>query len=96
MNALYVILGVLLLAPLTPILQSPVLQPAFNTVVPALFGALGYKYFSKTPLVAVAPFLCMTALCLLVPAAASQVAILVPVLISIGAARLLYVKGVLQ
>ena len=53
---------------------------------------------SKTPLVAVAPFLCMTALCLLVPAAASQVAILVPVsaLISIGAARLLYVKGVLQ
>ena len=92
------ILGVLLLAPLTPILQSPVLQPAFNTVVPALFGALGYKYFSKTPLVAVAPFLCMTALCLLVPAAASQVAILVPVsaLISIGAARLLYVKGVLQ
>ena len=37
-------------------------------------------------------------LLLLVPAAASQVAILVPVsaLISIGAARLLYVKGVLQ
>lgn len=92
------ILGVLLLAPLTPILQSPVLQPAFDTVIPALFGALGYKYFSKTPLVAIAPFACMTLLCLLVPAAASQVAILVPVsaLISMGTARLLYVKKILK
>ncbi|HIZ19983.1 MAG TPA: hypothetical protein H9674_03895 [Firmicutes bacterium] len=88
------ILGVLLLAPLRPILEAPVLQPAFDTVVPALFGALGYKYFSKTPLVAVAPFVCMAALCLLVPAAASQVAVLVPVsaVISIVAARVLYVK----
>lgn len=86
------IIGVLLIVPLTPVLQSPVLAPAFNTVVPALFGALGYKYFSKSPLVAVAPFVTMTALCLLVPAAAGQVAILVPVaaLISIGVARLLY------
>lgn len=87
--------GVLLLVPLTPVLSSPVLRPAFNMVVPALFGALGYKYFSKTPLVAVTPFICMTLLCLLVPAAAGQVAILVPVsaVISIVAARLLYNKG---
>ena len=33
-------LGVLLLQPLQPLLQSPVLQPAFDNVVPALFGAL--------------------------------------------------------
>ena len=33
-------LGVLLLIPLQPILQSPVLQPAFDNVVPALFGAM--------------------------------------------------------
>ncbi|MDL2323587.1 hypothetical protein LJC61_00350 [Ruminococcaceae bacterium OttesenSCG-928-A16] len=88
-------IGVLLLVPLTPVLSSPVLQPAFSMVVPALFGALGYKYFSKTPLVAVAPFVSMVLLCLLVPAAASQVAVLVPVsaVISIAVARLLYKKG---
>lgn len=88
------IIGVLLLAPLRPILEAPVLKPAFDTVVPALFGALGYKYFSKTPLVAVAPFVSMALLCLLVPAAAGQVAILVPIsaVISIVVARILYVK----
>ncbi len=94
-TCLVLALGVLLLVPLTPVLESPVLQPAFGMVVPALFGALGYKYFSKTPLVAIAPFAAMTLLCLLVPAAASQVAILVPVsaLLSIGVARILYKKG---
>lgn len=38
-------LGVVMLIPLTPILQSEVLAPAFNWVISALFGALGYKYF---------------------------------------------------
>ena len=36
-------LGVLLLVPLQPILQSPTLAPAFDNVVPALFGAMAYK-----------------------------------------------------
>ena len=90
-------IGVLLLAPLTPVLNSPVLQPAFDNVVPALFGALGFKYFSKAPKVAIAPVIAMVALCIFVPAAASQVAILVPVaaLISIAFARLLYKKNML-
>lgn len=89
------IIGVLLIVPLTPVLYSPVLQPAFNTVVPALFGALGYKYFSKTPVIAIAPFLTMSVLCLLVPSAANQVAFLVPVsaIISIIAAWFLHKKN---
>ena len=33
-------LGVALLVPLQPVLQSPTLQPAFENVVPALFGAI--------------------------------------------------------
>ena len=40
-------LGVALLTPLTPILQSETLQPAFTTAFTALFGALAYKYFVK-------------------------------------------------
>ena len=40
-------------------LQSPVLAPAFDTVVPALFGALGLKYFLKSPKIAVIPIWCL-------------------------------------
>ena len=42
-------MGVLLMIPLQPPLQSPALQPAFANVVPALFGAMAYKYFRKSP-----------------------------------------------
>lgn len=60
-------LGVALLVPLQPVLQSPVLQPAFANVVPALFGAMAYQYFRKNVQVAVAPLIVMSLLFMLVP-----------------------------
>ena len=60
-------LGVALLVPLQPVLQSPVLQPAFANVVPALFGAMAYHYFRKNVQVAVAPLVVMSLLFMLVP-----------------------------
>ena len=60
-------LGVALLVPLQPVLQSPVLQPAFANVVPALFGAMAYQYFRKNVQVAVAPLVVMSLLVMLVP-----------------------------
>lgn len=60
-------LGVLLLVPLQPILQSEVLQPAFSNVVPALFGAMAYKYFRGNMRIAVAPLVVMSLLFMLVP-----------------------------
>ena len=45
-------LGVLLMIPLQPVLQSPALQPAFENVVPALFGAMACKYYRQNKLVA--------------------------------------------
>ena len=48
-------LGVLLLVPLQPVLQSEVLQPAFTNVVPALFGAMAYKYFRGSMNIAAVP-----------------------------------------
>lgn len=60
-------LGVLLLAPLQPILQSEVLQPAFSNVVPALFGAMAYKYFRGNMKIAAAPLVVMSLLFMLVP-----------------------------
>ena len=60
-------LGVALLVPLQPVLQSPVLQPACANVVPALFGAMAYQYFRKNVQVAVAPLVVMSLLFMLVP-----------------------------
>lgn len=41
--------GVLLIQPLTPILENPTLSPAFSMAFTALFGALAYQYFIKQP-----------------------------------------------
>ena len=69
--------GVLLLQPLQPLLQSPALQPAFDNVVPALFGAMAYKYYRKNLRLALWPLLMMSALFILVPALQSQTSILI-------------------
>lgn len=60
-------LGVALLVPLQPVLQSPALQPAFDNVVPALFGAMAYKYFRGNMKIAAAPLVAMSVLFILVP-----------------------------
>ena len=75
-TTLVIIAGVILLVPLQPVLQAEALLPAFNNVVPALFGALGLKYFIKSPQIAVIPLVLMSALCVLVPAAISQTSLL--------------------
>ncbi len=93
-----IIIGVVLISPLTPILQAPVLQPAFDQILPALFGGLGVAFVSKNWKIAVAPVLLMLALFIFVPALNSgTVGIMVPVsaLFTIAVARILYKKGVL-
>lgn len=60
-------LGVLLLVPLQPILQSQALQPAFANVVPALFGAMAYKYFRGNLNIAALPLVLMSALFIFAP-----------------------------
>ena len=60
-------LGVMLLIPLQPLLQSPALQPAFDNVVPALFGAMACKYYRGNLKIAAAPLLIMSLLFILVP-----------------------------
>ena len=56
-------LGVALLVPLQPVLQSP----TFENVVPALFGAMAYKYFRGNMKIAAAPLIVMSILFILVP-----------------------------
>ena len=87
--------GVFLLALISPVLDSPVLKPAFDNILPSLFGGLGVVYVSKNWKLAVAPVAFMVALFLMVPSLAGSVGVLVPVgvLIALGAARLMYKKG---
>lgn len=94
-TTLVIAAGVLLLSPLTPVLQSPVLKPAFENILPALFGGLAVVYVSKNWKIALTPLLFMLLLFLTIPSLHSAVGILVPVgaLLSIGAARVLYQKG---
>ncbi len=75
-TTLVILVGVILLVPLQPVLNAPALQPAFNNVVPALFGALGLKYFAKSPQIAVIPLAIMCALCIFVPSMITQTSIL--------------------
>ena len=97
-TTLIIILGVILIVPLTPILEAPVLDPAFEQMLPALFGGLGVAFVSKNWKIAIAPVLLMLVLFIFVPALdAGTVGIMVPVsvLFTIAVSRILYKKGVL-
>ena len=93
-----ILIGVICIVPLTPILEAPVLEPAFAQMLPALFGGLGVVFVSKNWKIAVAPVILMLILFIFVPALnAGTVGIMVPVsvLFTIAVSRILYQKGVL-
>ena len=97
-TTLIVIIGVVLIVPLTPILSAPVLEPAFAQMLPALFGGLGVAFVSKNWKIAIAPVVLMLILFIFVPALnAGTVGIMVPVsvLFTIAVSRILYKRGVL-
>ena len=84
-----------LLLPLQPVLQSPALQPAFDNVVPALFGAMAYKYFRGNVMVAVLPVAAMCLLFIFAPSLSSATSfmILPSGAIAIAIAYVLHKKG---
>lgn len=97
-TTLIIILGIILIIPLAPILESDVLKPAFDNVIPALFGAIGIVYISKRFKVAVVPLIFMILFFLLVPGSGALVGIMVPVgvVISLVVSRVLYKKGMIK
>ena len=97
-TTIIIIIGVVLIVPLTPVLNAPALQPAFEQILPALFGGLGVAFVSKNWKLAVAPVVLMLGLFIFVPALNSgTVGIMVPVsaLFTIAVGRILYKKGIL-
>ncbi len=94
-TTLVLVLGVCGLTLIAPILNSPVLVPAFDNILPALFGGLAVVYVSKNWKLAISPLIFMVLLFLAVPSLAGSVGVLVPVgvLIALAAARIMYKKG---
>ena len=97
-TTLIIILGVILLVPLTPILESKVLAPAFEQMIPALFGGLGVVFVSRNWKIAIAPITLMLILFICIPALnEGTVGIMVPVsvLFTLAMSRIMYKKGML-
>jgi hypothetical protein len=88
-----IIIGVLLIIPVTTQLNNPVLKPAFDQILPALFGAIGAFYILKEWKLAVAPII---AAILLSFVKQPSISIPVCVLISVLAARFLYKKNLIK
>lgn len=94
-TTLVIVAGVIGLSALAPILSSEVLAPAFDNILPALFGGLAVVYVSKNWKIAIAPLIFMVVLFLCIPSLAGSVGVLVPVgvLVALVAARFMYKKG---
>lgn len=90
-----IVIGVVLIIPLQPILQSAVLKPAFAQILPALFGGLGVVFISKNWKIAVAPVILMLLLFIFTGLSSGDVGIMVPVgvLFTIAISRIMYKKG---
>lgn len=97
-TTLIILIGVVLIGFIAPILESPVLTPAFDMILPALFGGLGVVFISKNAKLAIAPIILMLILFIFVPALnAGTVGIMVPVgvLFTLIVARIMYKRGML-
>ena len=97
-TTIIIIIGVILIVPLTPILNAPVLAPAFAQLIPALFGGQDVVFISKYWKIAIAPMLLMIILFITIPALnQGTVGIMVPggVIFTLGVARLMYKKGLI-
>ncbi len=90
---LIIIAGVLLIVPLRPVLSSPVLAPAFDNILPALFGALGTYWIAKQWRLALVPLLIVFVLSMLMPSLEMFLLMLLAIPPSILSGRLMYKKG---
>jgi hypothetical protein len=91
-TTLIIVVGVLALVPLRPVLESPALKPAFDNILPALFGGLGAYWVSKQWKLALVP-LAVVVLVSIFLQLDMFVLMVIGVPISILAARLMYKSG---
>ena len=88
-------LGILLMAPLTPVLNSAVLAPAFANVVPAIFGALAGMCLLKEFKVSVASVI-ICVLGLMVFHIDMQWVLLGGIVLTVAIARAMYQTNIIK
>ena len=96
-TCLIILLFVVLMVPLTPVFSSPVLTPAFDNVVPSLFGGLLVVYCAKNWKIGVPPLVLCAVLFILLPVLADVYPLVIPVVVVLTAmfARWMYNRGIL-
>lgn len=90
-----IIIGVVGISFIMPILEAPQYAPAFNNVLPALFGALGVVWIRKYWKISIVP--CIVMLLVFTVVSSRYTGLLIPVgsIIAIITARILYKKGII-
>lgn len=91
-TTLVIAVGVLAFSPVLPKLTAPdsILKPAFDYVIPALFGALGASYFAKHWKISVLPILAGVIVYCIIPNFAVGTLLFVTIVVSIGGALAMY------
>ena len=88
-------LGVLLFRPILPKITAPdsVFAPAFQQIIPALFGAIGASYFIKHLTISVFPILVGVLVLVFAPTMQAGVLMIITIIASIGGAYFMYKKN---
>lgn len=94
-TTIIIAIGVVAFSPVLPYLtdENSVFAPAFDQVVPALFGALGISYFMKHWRIAIVPVAFIILVLLISGTVATGVLIPIGVVVSMLSAHLFYKKG---
>ena len=89
--------GVVLFTPILPCIteKDSVFAPAFQQVLPALFGAIGAGYFVKHWKISVLPIIIGIVILLAAPSTAVGLLIPFTVVVSLAGAHIMYKKGIL-
>ena len=93
-TTIIILVGALLILPLTPLLESPTLIPAFENTTPALFGALGMIYLARNIKIALPSIVLMSLLFLTIPDSSGLLGIFIPIscIVAVVTARMVYKK----
>lgn len=93
-SEIVIFLGVILAVPLSGQLNNPVIRPAFEQILPALFGSLGAYYILKSWKTSVVPIIFALILNKFF-ALPTSVSIPMCVLVSVFSAKFMYKKNIL-
>lgn len=97
-TTLVIAVGVLLFAPVLPKItaEGSVLKPAFDYVIPALFGALGASYFAKHWKISILPIAAGVIVYCFAPSFPVGTLIFVTIVVSVAGALIMYKAKIIK